>query len=338
MRVYRLFFKNEFRTPLRSDTLWGLIIQANAELHGNEWTNELMKEFQDNTPPFRISSAFPMIHLQEQNDFKYWFPVPIKPPKKREISTRHDYASIKKRKKINWISASILEKYLAGNLKHDEMISEQLELNKEAYIESVKSETTQVAIDRRSNSVKQGENEKGQLFVSTGFVYNYENKSQKRRTRINQGVFFVALGETEYIDTALRYLSHRGLGADHSTGKGHFKFDSVEFKELVRMSPKHEVGKYLLSLYHPTKEEIETILNKNSFYNIEMRQGYMGGTNLKTEVNGKKHVRKDSVAMLTEGSILNTQRNPRGQILKVGDKINHSVYENGIALTLSIGK
>ena len=84
MALYRYHIRpvSAFGTPLRSDTLYGHLLWAQAQIGGSESVTELIDSFSGEKPPFRLSSAFPSGFL----------PVPMLPPIKRD-RFRLKYAS-----------------------------------------------------------------------------------------------------------------------------------------------------------------------------------------------------------------------------------------------------
>lgn len=324
MYIIKLIFKSSIREPLRSDTLWGTLIDIHSKLYGLDKTNNLINKFldNDNEPPFKISSLFP--YTEEAGKETFWFPKPLLHAQKRNIDNRKEYKKIKKIKKTQYVSHTNLIQWLKGLLNYDELL--KLSMVKDVKLSNVIR--TQVAIDRKTGQAKES-----QLYYSTDyyvdadFIDNSEN--------FTSGFFFVVNGDINLITPLLRFAAHQGIGTDHFSGKGHFDFEVIDGISLFEFANHRKSNSYYtISLGLPTPDEFENIDLKQSSYLTEMRQGRMGPIGLGKDVDNS--FLKKSVKMLKEGSIITAERPVRGRIIDVAEKNLHDVYHSGLFLNLPL--
>ena len=303
---------------LHSDTLFSSIISR-----WNTFYDDNMEEIIKN-PPFLISSAFPF------KEDEFFFPRPMVRIRKEEDD---DVYIGKKLKKVKFLSKILFEKVLNGEeIKFSNEILEKntfqngifwtnyncSELPEEKQIVYKKVEKPRVIIDRIKNS--------SQIFYFNEIFYSK-----------NAGLFFlVRFNEEKFrkkFQTILSFLGDEGIGGDRSSGKGLFKLDIVENFEL--RTPETSEFFTSLSLYHPTKEEIEKGLLKNSSYELITRKGWIYS-------NSATSIRKKSLRMFKEGSVFtNIGKELYGDIKKVFEKnselgILHDVYRYGIGFCVPL--
>jgi CRISPR-associated protein Csm4 len=143
------------------------------------------------------------------------------------------------------------------------------------------------------------------------------------------GLYFIVDAKPEII-TEIIHLFHllgeTGLGTDKNIGGG--KFD-VEISSLQIDDVQKANATMLLSLFVPTKEEIEKIDLHNSRYQLLQRGGYMAGS---SEENFR-HLRKKSIYMFGVGSVFPGTELLGGKVVNLtpewNDKRMHSVYRSG---------
>ncbi|MFP4585926.1 MAG: type III-A CRISPR-associated RAMP protein Csm4 [Desulfococcaceae bacterium] len=290
MRYYKLQFASAIHVDSRgsgspevadefvhSDTLSAALCLSRATVFG-DWSDEFFLD-----PPFRVGSAFPYMgdHLL--------FPVPAWP-----IWEDMDPAERKRFKKVRWLSGPVLERVLAGKiLKKDEVAilpggiafsSEEDTAGWENRPPWVLTERQRVRVDRL------GVGDSEPFFFALQFFSP------------ECGLWFPASvpNETEF-RAALDFLSDSGLGADRSSGLGHFKVSSEG--ELALKTPKKDHGFFLLSLFNPATEEIPALKEKAA-YGLTTRSGWISGVPI-----GRPPVRA-----LTEGSFL--PKKPKGRVVE----------------------
>jgi len=120
-------------------------------------------------------------------------------------------------------------------------------------------------------------------------------------------------------------MSQEGLGGDRSVGRGHFY--TPEVKELDIAVPADSDACYTLSPYYP--DGAETAILRDSYYELEERRGYIFSPD-------GRSLRRCSVRMLAEGSVLNGAQHPKGKLVDVTPEMftAHRVYRSGCLMAL----
>ena len=129
---------------------------------------------------------------------------------------------------------------------------------------------------------------------------------------------------------ALRLLGEEGIGSDSTVGKGQF---SVTEDELFIETPNKGEHYLLLSLYNPSDAEVPFLKPDDSYYKYIVRGGWI--------TTGGRNLRRKSVRMLTEGSIVKyvAGKPPVGTmpvVLEDQFGLDHPVYRYGKAFCLPI--
>lgn len=332
-KIIYLTPQSTFITELRSDTLWGLICWAIRNIYGNNELEKFIETYQANSPEFIISSTFPFTVIQNGEKTPY-FPRPIlplnefKPPDKRKKSSENvaDSSLRKKVKKVTLLKKELFEDFINSKINNEHIISFIKNKVQAIFPPVLQTESvTHNKIDR----INQGTlkiNEVGQLFHSNEMYFDIMDE-----TNIKAGLFFLAKGNIDKLITVLRWLSHVGIGGDRSTGKGFFKFEVEDFS-LNEPTDYNSVTN--ISLYYPTKEELQLFKNKPYFnYQLEERRGYIGFL---------KYNRFDKPAtiMFKEGSVFPAIKNHQygsNTIVKQADEnagLFHNVYQYGLGFMI----
>lgn len=291
-KIYYLEPLSSYRTPLRSDTLWGILCWGIRNLHGNEELEHFIESYEkgDLNNYFIISSAYP--YKKIENTYLPFFPVPKKMvedyPSLSGLTyedSKNKMRENKKKRKINLVEKSDFESIING-----EKISEQKEKPPKEDVQAVTHNT----IDRLRGGTLDIDGQ-GQLFhVEERF---WKNNNEEEEKEESYGLYFLAKGNFELLESALRFLSHHGFGGDRGTGKGHF---NICWEDFELNEPKDANVLMNLSLYFPTKDELNKFSESKQdfYYDIEDRQGKLGGM-----VYPNKNIWKDVVTMFKEGSV-----------------------------------
>jgi CRISPR-associated protein Csm4 len=324
MKAYKLKFHSSFHlaygnavdgpseTFIRSDTLFSAICSAAQKFYGDEVVSEFIKEGR-----LVLSSAFPFYKDE------FFFPKPL-----NFYPGIQDYEVIKTFKKIKFVSKEHLEKIITnvsykGTNYFKKNEAEKFILNgcwrtvenkvNKVILEAV--ENPHIITDRISNST--------QIFYKTEVFFSKDG-----------GLFFFARVSDELInkfETVLRFLGDEGIGADRSTGKGLFEIEEAENISLPET--KESDLYYLLSLYSPTKVEFANILPRESYYDFEIRKGWISNNTFN----------RKSLRMFVEGSVLrlSNKQKPAGSLHMVLDKKDYvdlpfDIYRSGQALFIPI--
>nr|WP_320012212.1 type III-A CRISPR-associated RAMP protein Csm4 [uncultured Desulfobulbus sp.] len=332
MRIaYHLFFyqpvhfglegigQENIEQTVRSDTLWGAIIQKWILLYADD-PSELCRNM-----PFTLSSCFPLVSGQR------YFPVPLGAlDRLMDLAAMGKIAAgritVKDIKKIRYIAESLLADILDGQPIEDKISADNvLPRIKEGQQQPDEKDifTRQEQRPRlRTNQLAGGVDAEGFFYCTDQFFAR------------ESGLFFLAEfteRQTQHkFEAALRLLGDSGLGADRSVGRGCFTFsrESVHFPQT-----KNRGRQLLLSLYHPLPEEVNRgVMAKGaSAYSLIRRYGHGGSTLV-------SRFRRADCWMLSEGSILPFA--PVGHspvVLKADAQIPHDIYRNGRAFCLAMG-
>ena len=320
---YRLKFKSPLHISSRgvgfeqvshmihSDTLFGAIVDCWFNLYPED---ESIIFGNSESPPFLVSSAFPYFGECE------FFPKPY--------SSKVETDEIKALRKVQFIEKSVFFKILSGEVFRFE--SQHTTGGGNFWIDNssdsifprlwVVEETPRVVIDRYTGSTNH-------YFVSELY---FEEKA---------GLFFLVKFKDrnliEKFETALRFLGDQGLGLDRSSGKGLFNIEKTTGFEY----PKPEkTNRFLtLSLYHPSRKEIETFLLENASYDMVYRGGWITSNGRGTPY------RRQVLTMFAEGSVFSGDPDKLygdmptviSSTFKPQD-MDHKVYRYGCAFPLGI--
>lgn len=151
----------------------------------------------------------------------------------------------------------------------------------------------------------------------------------------SKGSGFAVIAETEpesekTFEAALRLLGLEGLGADRTCGQGGFAIEAID-----RFVPP-DLGKglrLLLSVYHPTHQEVEEGVLDKGAYTILERGGWVTAP-------GASTLRRKTIRVLSEGSVVaDVGGNTMGDVVLALDNVaSFSVYRDGRALWVPIGE
>ncbi|KZX12270.1 type III-A CRISPR-associated RAMP protein Csm4 [Methanobrevibacter curvatus] len=209
---------------LHSGTIFGAIISAISQLYSENKVDELINSFQ-NTPPFVVSSAFPVILNENKlNESIKFFPKII-----NIYSSDGVHDKRKKYKKVDFIQESIFFDLINGRLGENELLNkiddEYLIKNNLLFKKELKGKLNNNKFKQTvipNNSVNRLTNSSDNIFYTEGYEFS------------NMGLFFLINfnnNNEEYktlVKSALKFLKDKGFGRDISNGKGHFEFLSED--------------------------------------------------------------------------------------------------------------
>lgn len=314
---------------VRSDTLWGAIIQKWLLLFQDDADSLCLN------PPFHLSSTFPVI------GGVHFFPVPsgsLDHLISRAALSDDPPVSLKALKKVLYLAEPLFLRTLSGKPITFEDVSPQPDdvfrpgmvfpepgesgsHRSKNYSGSAVIQRPRLEIDRLRGGGVEG-----------NFFYCSDQFFQE-----NGGLFFLAsftdAESQEKFEGALRLLGDSGLGADRSIGRGLFMFHR---KEYVLQKVNKPTAYLLLSLYHPKKDEVEkgVLEGAGTAYSLVKRSGH-------ADSHLVSSFRRRDLWMLAEGSVL--VKKPVGDICPVlaksdQPKIPHNVYRNGRAFYLPMNR
>lgn len=294
---------------LHSDTLFGALTYAISELYPN-LVDEMINEFEENKPPFLISSTFPVI-FNEGDKVKFYPKLII-----GSDLSGIDSQIIKDYKKVDYIEEKLFYALINGELSEKDILNNYDDYYR--FSNLLMGEKIDVDIGFGENILPN--NSVNRLIHETKIFYT-QGDSYK-----NLGLFFlVQIFNEDYssiIKSAIKFLKDRGFGRDISTGKGHFDF---EIDETVTFDDGSDKNMFVtLSRFIPTEDDLKRI-NEYSYYEIGSKRG--------RDKTGE--IRKQ-VRFFKEGSIFPNYQMNYGNIVKSGE-INPAV-EYGYAFPLRFNK
>lgn len=287
-----------------SDTLFSAILNSLARITDD--VGDVVQNFLNSSPPFRISSAFPF------SGERFFIKKPLIPP----IITDERGEEIRRELKgAEFISLQTLKAWIEGieTCKLIELIKE----DKEILESSVKRELLpRVQLDRLSST--------SNLFYAKVLHFAHD-----------AGLWFAVDGGNEgfqLVEIAMRQLSDDGIGGERSSGMGRFDLKTGEI-ELPEMGERSKTY-LLLSLWWPNRWEQERKVWRDGTYEVIERRGWAFSSIVRAQM------RRKSVLMFSDGSVF-WKIKPEGGVADVTPlgwpKNSHKIYRYGLAFTISIG-
>ena len=327
--VYRLKFKTQLHlgratgaaqtgslglekteTYIPADTLFSALCQTWATFYDTASLTDFLNQYtaENESPPFTLTSAFPFTH-----DL-YLFPKPL-----------IFKSTSKKSKRVQFVSRSLFENIITGNLPtFDEKDEKNVITGEKVWVNSEEKdqlknvmdeklsvwETTtrpRVSIDRQTEESSIWHVETVQFNECCGlwFAVNYDSDETKQK-----------------IETILRVLGDNGIGGERNAGYGLFDFDEVALEiptsedstQFVTLSP----------ICPKSSEQLEHLLKGDIAYNLNPLTGWVTSAGAASQ--------RKQINMFAEGSVLNTCGKPVGRLVDLTPKgYPHPVYRYGYA-------
>lgn len=306
----------------RSDTLWGAIIQQWLHLYPEEDPERLCLD-----TPFLVSSCFPVIKGVS------FYPLPLGSIDylfTGSAGINGQGFALKDLKKIRFVSKEIFFDLIQGkrinvlDIRQDTVFPFPGSSSSITDGQPVPFFSVLQRPRLRINQLSGGPSE-GAFFYCSDQYFNTEDKS---------GLFFLASfkvdGARQRFESALRLLGDTGLGGDRSVGRGTFTVSGgVECSFPTQPAKSSHL---LLSLFHPTEEEVRQGILKGTetAFSLIRRFGHAAAP-------GVSSSRRGDVWMLEEGAVLLTE--PEGDVtcvLSRSEKIAHNVYRCGRAFSIPV--
>ena len=294
---------------IRSDTLWGALFAVAVDQGRRPLLEVLL------TPGFFISSSFPVWRNI------YFWPRPF-----LEMETGSDPSQRKKWRNITFVSDGVLKKLVRTNDRVGFDFDETIQLSEGCLLLKEEIEgippcgwlqglgaTTGNVVDRLTSMAD--------LFDRTDLYVN-----TAAGVRIGFRVI-VPESRRKDLEATIAELGMRGIGGERSIGKG--AYEIADIRPCAKSPGIRSTGKsILLSLYHPTKEEVNTGVLESAAYDLEVRGGWVD----------RSGSRKMRIRMLKEGSIFNgLEEPPLGDVVDVRPSdFPHAVYRYGRAYTFPL--
>lgn len=314
MKIIYLHPRSSFVSKYDSDFIFGLFLSILYYFNGKKYTDELIKEFENDEPPFLVSNAF-FFTLGTDGKKNLYFPKPMSSSRLQNVDDIQKYSSIKDFKKLKYLEFNYFAEFISGNITDNTLFQnfinnkEKLQIPK--FFDVVSN--PHVQINRLTNTSKEN-----------NFYHTDENFIK------NGGMFFLFDGKFEIIEPILRFLHHYGIGGDASLGKGSFRIEYEDFEFPKIEQPNCFVN---LSTYYPKQSEIEAFKQKPQlfFYEIEQKTGMMSSA-----IFGGKKFKKMKVNYLSPGSIfpLINDNKYYGRLVDVQQANDLKIKFNGFAFAL----
>lgn len=263
-----------------------------------------------------------------EEEYKLFLPKPILYIENKEKKTlKIDNKSLKKvLKEIEFIQVADLENYINDiknnnteeiSLYSNKMIEKDLatKVNMEEEISNPYNIVSNTYMNKLNNDGLEIEGASGLYFI----IYYKEQK------------------QYELIKNIIKSLQYTGIGGKKSIGYGQFRIDtkvdnSRDEEILYELINKSNDSKYkmLISLLSPTLDEMKQLDNKNIFYSLMKRSGFVYSSEY-----SNRNLKKKDIYMFEEGSCLDKLY--LGDIKDVSKKNNkHAVYKYGIGMYLGV--
>ncbi len=311
---------------IHSDTLFSALCYAYRLLYGKDELDKLLKPFVEGDPPFLLSSAFPFY-----KDI-YFFPL---------LFTAHlpEGVEVKDFKKLRYLPKELWEEVrlkcsvrpCVARLKNEYKFAQDKKIlvPKELQKPSLRTASGGEAISLQYPLWEEREIQRVSLdrVSSASNIFNFGEVVFQN----NAGLFFLIdykdIDIEKKLEASIRLLGDEGIGGDRTSGKGTFKpeFETIDIKDIE--------GKdyLLLSMYHPSEEELAKFKDFQGTYDFKTRGRYILSPD--TTTHPKKWVR-----MFTEGSVIKNNK-PIGRLVDVTPEnfAPHRVYRYGLAFTVPMG-
>jgi len=293
---------------ITSDTLFSALVNSIRTIDGMKVATDFVNGFVNN-PPFLISSLF----LYRKN--KFFLPKPasdehITEDVKREMG--------KELKKLTWLTSENYLKWISGKAIDKSDIG-RMTIEHDEYKKSFKIEIRpRVSLDRTTQNSN---------IYHCGYVHFEKDAGLYGLVAFQDEKNVVLFKKT------LETLGEIGVGGEKTYGAGTFHVDVFQkiaspFTEIFT-SPSSRY--FLLSLYHPSPEEIQTLQPKLCAYGVVRKKGWIAtGRNTLP-------LKRKSVGFFTEGSVfLDRVRGCLVDVTPDGDHrslLEHKIYRYGYAFT-----
>ena len=328
--VYRLHFtaplhigshqddESQSQKTLSSDALYAALTSCLAK-SGNDIPN-------DGDLGFSVSSLFPYYQRETTSRPVYFLPMPlhVRGNKLQEASVA------KKAKKVKWVDVAFFTDILSGRFD----MNSSLSFVQEAYLTHVELPED---LDGSKEFVRSEVSQRVTLECRTGKKDALPYFVDKVLFRHHAGLYFIAEGNMDKLDTALRLLSLEGLGTDRNVGFGYFNYqkDSISI-ELPQQSD-YQIA---LSLLIPESEEqLKALLDSEQVaYDFTRVGGWITTSPFTT-------LRKNAIYGFLPGSVLkcvyNGDSSPLGRIVDLQPQIgsltpDHPIWRCGRSLMLPV--
>ncbi len=269
-----------------------------------------------------ISSLFPFYQKEKETDAVLFFPKPLKqylPESEKAVEER------KKVKKVAWLDAQYFSRMLSGNPLFDDNTIDKLDgefltdkdINQNFIVSQVLPRVT-ISRDGHEDAVP--------FYMDRIMFKDYS------------GLYFIAYGDTTFLDQAMQLLQYEGIGTDRNVGNGFFEFETSIVEIDVPNDSSYAIA--LSSFIPESKEQLQAMLGDEEVaYDFQRRGGWITTPPHNT-------LRKNVIHAFTASSVFKMQCKGIETKGKVGvdlkpeiscdEKLDHPVWRCGRALFIPI--
>jgi CRISPR-associated protein Csm4 len=296
------------KEPLRSDTLFGALCWTLRTLYGNAALEKLLREFDeaitaDTAPPFLVSSLFP--YLRDGSGLLHFLPRPLWASAQEDdlSESLEEYQQRKKRKKINWVSETLIARAQSEGLS---VLEDRAQVQAQSGALATPTEAQRLSVfSSLLKSASITRNTLNRLNNSTsgegGELYQFPVVASQRAGEAHTGLYFLLRTNEAWraqSRAAVTFLSEKGWGGETTIGYGHAE---LEMKDESLPVEQFTSGERLmtLSLLFPSEAD-KTHLKQQaeqSFARVEKRKGILDSANLSLA-----RPWKPTLFMLSEGA------------------------------------
>ncbi len=303
---------------LHSDTIKSALYVCARQLFGAKEIGDDDSFFNS----FQISSAFPF--YQDE----LFFPKPmtkIQPFRNEEIK---EELQAKKHKKIAYLGKSYFEDLINNQKLHiskDDLTADGKFVSNHAIIKNLATSIFKSEVQQRVTIPADYSEDPTPYYVDRLFFAQ------------GAGLWFAFKGDDktfELVSKTLKLLGDSGIGTDKSVGNGQFESSESLMSLDIPENAKYQLS---LSLWCPTREDVDHSFLKNSSYGLIKRGGYIASPAKMEHLT----LRKKSIYMFTEGSIFPNDKILKGKVSNLKPDISivtQDVWRDGLAFMIPINK
>jgi CRISPR-associated protein Csm4 len=306
---------------IHSDTLYAALMSCLAKMG---------ESIPDNGDlGFTVSSLFPYFQKEEDSSPVFFLPIPMQ-TKQAELV---DASMAKKIKKVQWVDSTLYSSILSGEplfggtdkylscIQESYITQQELAEDANGSREFIRSEVSQ----RVTLLSRTGEDDAKPFYVDKILFRNYS------------GFYFIAEGDSDLLEKALRLLSTEGIGTDRNVGYGFFEFSSDTLTIDLPQKANHQLA---LSLFIPeSKEQLATLMQSDHVsYDFVRRGGWITTYPYNT-------FRKNAIYGFLPGSVFSKE--PEADSTAIGKIVDlkpetteveaaHPIWRNGKSIMLPI--
>lgn len=341
--------KSQFHAIPTSDTLFGALCWGIKRLYDEDKLQQILAQFDTNSPSFILSSAFPFIE-NRQGVTTAFFPKPVSIGlkasdiegianklsennfKKAQVKAITGYKKFKKYEYVSEaISGELLETKSERDIFEEYLITNEIKSSGNVLMK--KSEHDSFFEGKEHDIMKVSTVQKNsidRLTMSTGEEGQTFYQQEIYTSEIFRLHFLIKTSDIEFLLPVFKYLEDKGIGGNRSTGKGRFKIEMIGEKSLADGNRKTFVS---LSRFIPISSELNWQSERTCYEVFPYRSKIDSEGDLMDE---NENFWKNRVMYLKEGSVLEANENKAyyGQCPMVKETHGKKIKQNGLTFPL----